>query len=133
MVETVRFAIKATRELNLSGFKPGKEGVAGLGAELGHEVAASLFAETKESMYAKLESFFEKSGMGVMTLIQVDPVLIKLKDPDWSDDVRTTDAFKKSLLEAILREALGPMVSVQGPESGAKGGTEWVIRLKPGR
>jgi hypothetical protein len=137
LAETVRFAIKATSELNLIGFKLGKAGVARLGAVLGHEVARNLLGGTRRSTYSKLESFCKKSGLGTFTLVQASPVVIRLKDRRESSasskvDSLVTRTFKRSLLEAIFQDSLGSTVDVRESGHGAKGGTEWVIRPRTG-
>ncbi len=137
LAETVRFAMKATRELNLVALKPGGEGVARLGTELGHEVARNLLAGKKEGAFNKLESFCKTSGLGTLRLVQEDPVVMKLSDPhepagSSKGESRGARSFKKSLLEAIFQDSLGQTASVHETESGGKGGTEWVIRFKAG-
>ena len=135
---TIRFAMKATRELDPSDFHSQKNAVAKLGVELGHEVARSLGRREKKDVYAELASFWLESGLGSIALIQSDPVVIKLSGCLDCNTSRMSDAavpctLKRSLLETIFQDSLGTAVNLHESECCRSGGNGCVFRLKIGQ
>jgi predicted hydrocarbon binding protein len=137
LAETVRFALKATGEMDPPDFHSQEIAVASLGVELGHEVAKSLASGTEKSVYERLALFWTEGGFGKMTLVQSDPVVIRLKGCLDCDASRMGDApvpctFKKSLLETIFQDSLRTTVSLHELECCRTGGSGCVFRLKIG-
>ncbi len=134
---TVRFAMRATKELDSSEFPSQKKAVATLGVELGHEVAKSLGSGMKKDAYRKLASFWTEGGLGKMLLIQSNPVVIRLTgcldcNTSRMGEVPVPCTFKRSLLETIFRDTLGARVNLHELECCRSGGNGCVFRLKIG-
>lgn len=127
LIGTIRFAVKATRELNLMDFQGQETAIAKLGAELGHEVAKSLFSKKRKVAYAALASFWNECGLGSMVMIQTNPMTIRLNDCYDCNASRNGGApactFKKSLIETIVQDSLGTMVHADELECCKRGGT----------
>jgi predicted hydrocarbon binding protein len=137
LAETIRFAMKATRELDLKDFHVQRNAVSNLGAELGREVAKRLAMRRKKSFYAELASFWNESGLGKMTAIQTSPIVIKLEDCYDCSISRMAESpvpctFKMRLLETIFEDFLGATTSAQEQECCKTGGNACMFRLKVG-
>jgi predicted hydrocarbon binding protein len=137
LAETIRFAMKATRELDLKDFHLQKNAVSNLGAELGHEVAKRLATRKKKGFYVELASFWNGSGLGNITVVQTNPIVIKLEGCYDCSISRMSESplpctFKMRLLETIFEDFLGATISAQEQECCKSGGTGCVFRLKVG-
>jgi predicted hydrocarbon binding protein len=137
LAETIRFALKATKELESSEFHSQKNIVAKLGVELGHDVAGRLAPGKKKEVYAELASFWIESGLGRMVLVQPDPLVIRLSGCSGCDAPTMRDApvpctLRRSLLETILQDTLGTKVKVKELECCKNGGAGCIFRLRVG-
>jgi predicted hydrocarbon binding protein len=135
--ETIRFAVKATKELDPSDFRSQRFAIAKLGVELGHEVAKSLGSGEKRDVYGELASFWSRNGLGSMMLMQTAPAVIRLNrcldcNAPGMGDSQFPCTFKSSLLETIFQDSLGTKVKVHELECCKRGGTGCVFRLKVG-
>jgi predicted hydrocarbon binding protein len=133
---TIRFAMKATKELDLLDFHSQEAAVAKLGVELGHDVAKSLVSQKRKDTYAELATFWNESGLGSMVVVQTDPAILRLNGCYDCSSSRTRASpacsFKKSLIETIVQDSLGATVHAHELECCKSGGTGCVFRLKVG-
>lgn len=131
---TIRFAMKATKELDLLDFHSQRAAVAKLGVELGHDVAKSLASQKKRDTYAELATFWKESGLGSMEVVQTDPATLRLSSCYDCSSSRAgaspSCTFKKSLIETIVQDSLGTTVHAHELECCKSGGAGCVFRLK---
>jgi predicted hydrocarbon binding protein len=134
---TIRFALRATKELDSSEFRSQKKAVARLGVELGHEVVKSLAPGMKKDVYRKLAWFWTEGGLGKMVLVQSNPLVIRLSgcldcNTSRMGDTPVPCTFKRSLLETIFQDSLGTTVNIHELECCRSGGNGCMFRLKIG-
>lgn len=132
---TIRFAMKATKELSLSDFHSQATAVQKLGVELGHDVAKTLTSKKNKDLYVLLAAFWNESGLGKMEVVQSDPKVIRLHHCYDCGTAKVGNlcvpcSFKRSLLETILQDALGTTVRVDELECCKSGGEGCVFRLR---
>jgi len=134
---TIRFAMKATKELDLLDSRSEETAVEKLAVELGHEVAKALVSRKRNGagdVLAALAPFWSENQLGNMVFIQSNPATIRLSGCYDCDKSRMGGAlgpctFKKSLLETVFRDALGATVHVDELECCKTGGAACVFRL----
>lgn len=137
LADTIRFAMKATKELDLFDSPSRATAVEKLGVELGHEVARSLVSRKQEGIYTVLASFWSESGLGSMAAIQNNAAIIRLNNCLDRNLWRLGHApapctFERSLLKTVFQDSLGARVHIDELECCKSGGPGCVFRLKVG-
>ena len=135
LVGTIRFAMKATKEMGLYDSRSKETAVEKLGVELGHELARNLASSGQTSIYMALESFWNDSDLGTMAVVEANPTMVILNNCyDCSvsrvGEPPTPCTFKKSLLKTIFQDSLGRPVHVDEVECCKNGGTGCIFRVK---
>ncbi len=139
LARSIRFAMQATKDLDL--LSPQTEGTAveRLAMVFGHDVAKALFPKKKGSPSAVLEvlaPFWSENRLANIVFTRSDPETIKLYDCYDCDATRAgypprPCTFKKSLLETVFRDALGTKLHFDELECCKTGGAACVFRLIP--
>ncbi len=140
LMGTIRFAMKATREMKNYDSRSKEVAVDRLGEELGHELARSLASSKHSNIFSALASFWNESGLGRMTIVRIDPRIILLNNcydcsPSRPGEAPSPCTFKTSLLRTTLQDSLGAPVQLDELECCKTGGTGCVFRVKttPGK
>ena len=131
LAETIRFAMKATSNLP----EPSRTAMDKLGAEVGHDVARSLASRKRKETYSALVSFWNENGLGRMEVQEGASPRIRLTDCYDCNSVRSSGskapcAFKRSLLETILRDSVDSTAGLEELECCRSQGNACVFRLR---
>lgn len=135
---TIRFAMQATKDLNLSDFRSQKSSVERLGVELGHELARVLLSRKNNDTYEALASFWNQSELGHMEITPARPPLIRLTNCHECGSYRpgadaAPCAFKRSLMETVFRDSVSPRATIEELECCKRQGEACVFRVKQNR
>ncbi|MBI3022154.1 MAG: hypothetical protein HYY68_00325 [Thaumarchaeota archaeon] len=117
LVNTVRFAMKATGESYWPGPLRHKEAIIKLGAELAHEVAKVFTSDNLADLAAQFSLFWTTGGLGEMRVIQTDPLLIQGRNcydcAGWKLVASPTSCvFKKRFIKTVFEDVLNRSVRI---------------------
>lgn len=130
LARTIKFAIKSTDELGLSGLGPGTgAAMDGLAKQLGRHLRMALQPKSLGgNAYAALESFWRESGLGQIEVIEGRPTVIRLSRCYQCHALRRGDprpgcAFKRVLLRSALEGSVPDLAAVEEQKCCRTGGT----------
>ncbi len=118
LVNTIRFAMKATKESYWPEPFRHREAINKLGEELGHEVAKIFTADNLASLATEFSSFWTTGGFGEMKVIETDPLLIQARNcydcTGWRMGASAGSCtFKRRFMKAVLEDVLNRSVRIE--------------------
>ena len=118
LVNTVRFAMKASRESYWPDPFRHKEAFIKLGAELGHEVAKIFTTDNLADLATNFSSFWTTGGLGEMKVVQIEPLLIETRNcydcAGWKlGAVATSCRFKGRFIKTVFEDVLNKSVRIE--------------------
>jgi len=118
IVNTIRFAMQATKESYRPESLARREALEKLGEKLGREIAKIFTASNIADLATKLSSFWTRSGLGEMKVVQSKPLLIEVKNcydcAGWKvSETPTSCGFKRRLMKTVFGDVLNRSVLVE--------------------
>lgn len=121
LANALKFVMKAAKEQFWPGPFRNRTVIDKVSEGLGHEVANYIRAEDMVDLATKLSSFWDANGLGDMKIVQIEPLLVEIKNcfdcVDRNSGLALAPCtFKKKLINTIFKDVLDYPVDVKEVE-----------------